>query len=59
MRTRFKNRIVGSGEEQLDQIMFNPRNWRVLLAKVEAGDREVLWTYKRLREKTRVVWQRE
>lgn len=29
MRTRFKNRIVGSGEEQLDQIMFNPRNWRI------------------------------
>jgi hypothetical protein len=24
-----KNRIVGSGEEQLDQIMFNPRNWRI------------------------------
>lgn len=26
---RFKNRIIGSGEEQLDQIQFNPRNWRV------------------------------
>ena len=26
---RFKNRIVGSGEEPLDQILFNPRNWRV------------------------------
>lgn len=25
----YKNRIIGSGEEQLDQIMFNPRNWRV------------------------------
>ena len=27
--TKFKNRIIGSGEEPLDQIMFNPRNWRV------------------------------
>lgn len=26
---RFKNRIIGSGEEQLDQIQFNPRNWRI------------------------------
>ena len=26
---KIKNRIVGSGEEQLDQIMFNPRNWRI------------------------------
>jgi len=26
---RFKNRIIGSGEEPLDQILFNPRNWRV------------------------------
>ena len=26
---QIKNRIIGSGEEQLDQIMFNPRNWRV------------------------------
>ena len=26
---------------------------------VEAGDRECLWTWSRLREKTRVVWQRE
>ena len=25
----YKNRIVGSGEERLDQIMFNPRNWRI------------------------------
>lgn len=25
----YKNRIIGSGEEQLDQIMFNPRNWRI------------------------------
>jgi len=24
-----KNRIIGSGEESLDQIQFNPRNWRV------------------------------
>jgi len=27
--TEYKNRIVGSGEESLDQIQFNPRNWRV------------------------------
>jgi ParB-like chromosome segregation protein Spo0J len=26
---RFQNRIVGSGEYPLDQIQFNPRNWRV------------------------------
>ena len=26
---KIKNRIIGSGEEQLDQIMFNPRNWRI------------------------------
>ena len=26
---KIKNRIVGNGEEQLDQIMFNPRNWRI------------------------------
>jgi len=26
---KFANRIVGSGEEPLDQIQFNPRNWRV------------------------------
>jgi hypothetical protein len=26
---KIKNRIVGSGDEQLDQIMFNPRNWRI------------------------------
>lgn len=26
---QIKNRIIGSGEEQLDQIMFNPRNWRI------------------------------
>jgi len=26
---KFANRIVGSGEESLDQIQFNPRNWRV------------------------------
>lgn len=26
---RFQNRIIGSGEEPLDQIQFNPRNWRV------------------------------
>ena len=25
----YKNRITGSGEEKLDQIMFNPRNWRI------------------------------
>lgn len=27
--TRFKNRIIGSGDYPLDQIQFNPRNWRV------------------------------
>lgn len=27
--SRFQNRIIGSGEEPLDQIQFNPRNWRV------------------------------
>ena len=27
--TEYKNRIIGSGEEPLDQILFNPRNWRV------------------------------
>lgn len=26
---KIQNRIVGSGEEPLDQIQFNPRNWRV------------------------------
>ncbi len=26
---KIKNRIIGSGEEVLDQIMFNPRNWRI------------------------------
>jgi ParB-like chromosome segregation protein Spo0J len=26
---KIQNRIVGSGEESLDQIQFNPRNWRV------------------------------
>lgn len=29
MAIQFKNRIVGNGEEPLDQIMFNPRNWRI------------------------------
>ena len=24
-----KNRIIGSGEEPLDGILFNPRNWRI------------------------------
>lgn len=24
-----KNRIIGSGEEPLDNILFNPRNWRI------------------------------
>lgn len=24
-----KNRIIGSGEEPLDSILFNPRNWRI------------------------------
>jgi len=27
--TKFKNRIIGSGIEPLDQIQFNPRNWRI------------------------------
>lgn len=27
--SRFQNRIIGSGEEPLGQIQFNPRNWRV------------------------------
>ncbi len=27
--TEYKNRIIGSGVEPLDQILFNPRNWRV------------------------------
>jgi len=26
---KYKSRIVGSGDEPLDQIMFNPRNWRI------------------------------
>ena len=26
---QIKNRIIGSGEEQLDNILFNPRNWRI------------------------------
>ena len=26
---KYKNRITGTGEEPLDQIMFNPRNWRI------------------------------
>ena len=25
----YKNRIIGSGEESLDNILFNPRNWRI------------------------------
>ena len=25
----YKNRIIGSGEESLDDILFNPRNWRI------------------------------
>lgn len=25
----YKNRIIGSGVEDLDQIQFNPRNWRI------------------------------
>jgi DNA modification methylase len=29
MESRFKNRIIGYGEEQVDQIMFNPQNWRI------------------------------
>lgn len=29
MALEIKNRIVGNGEEPLDQIMFNPRNWRI------------------------------
>jgi hypothetical protein len=24
----YENRIIGSGEEKLDQILFNPKNWR-------------------------------
>lgn len=27
--TKFQNRIIGSGIEPLDQIQFNPRNWRI------------------------------
>jgi len=26
---KIKNRIVGNGEEPLDQILYNPRNWRI------------------------------
>lgn len=26
---KYKSRIIGSGEEPLDQILFNPRNWRI------------------------------
>ena len=26
---KYKSRIIGSGEERLDQILFNPRNWRI------------------------------
>lgn len=26
---KIKNRIIGSGEEPLDSILFNPRNWRI------------------------------
>ena len=26
---KIKNRIVGSGIEKLDEILFNPRNWRI------------------------------
>ena len=26
---KYKNRIIGSGEEPLDNILFNPRNWRI------------------------------
>ena len=26
---KYQNRITGTGEEPLDQIMFNPRNWRI------------------------------
>lgn len=27
--TPFKNRIVGSGQADIDQILFNPMNWRI------------------------------
>jgi len=29
MNTLFENRIIGSGMEKLDNILFNPKNWRV------------------------------
>jgi hypothetical protein len=32
--------------------------WRVTLARIEAGDREVLWTYQRMIRMTRLLWQR-
>lgn len=31
--------------------------WRVTLARIEAGDRECLWTWKRMCERTKVIWQ--
>jgi hypothetical protein len=32
--------------------------WRVTLARIEAGDRECLWTWQRMVKKTKVLWQR-
>ena len=32
--------------------------WRVTLARIETGDRECLWTWHRLLERTQVIWQR-
>lgn len=29
MPTSYRNRIVGYGEESIDQVQFNPKNWRI------------------------------
>ncbi len=37
-----KNRIIGSGIEKLDQILFNPRNWRIHPLNQQNALKEVL-----------------
>jgi hypothetical protein len=33
--------------------------WRVTLARIEAVARECLWTWSRMLERTKVIWQRQ
>ena len=41
-RKGFKNRIVGSGEEKPDQLLANPKNWRIHPKHQEDGLASVL-----------------